>query len=114
MSALLEATRSTALVATHSPFIVRELPARCVHVLRIDEERTPSVSSAFLRTFGASVDALAADIFEDAESSQVNRDVAKTIAASGLSGDEIRQRYGREVSLELLSEIRQLMREANR
>ena len=114
LNSLLEATRSIAIVATHSPFVVRELPGRCVHVLRTDSERTPEISSAFLRTFGASVDALAADIFEDAESPQVNRDVAKRIAESGLSGEEIRARYGREVSMDLLSEIRQLMRDANR
>lgn len=114
LTALLEETRSTALLATHSPFIVRELPARCVHVLRNDKEGTPSISSAFLRTFGASVDALAADIFEDAESSQLNRDVAKAIAESGLSSDEISQLYGRELSPDLLSEIRQLRRDVNR
>ena len=114
LSALLDETKSTAIVATHSPFVVRELPARCVHVLRVDEERTPTISNAFLRTFGASVDALAADIFEDAESAQVNRDVAKAIAKSGLSGEEIRERYGKELSLELMSEIRQLMRDANK
>lgn len=114
LSALLDTTKSTALVATHSPFIVRELPARCVHVLRVDEDRTPSISSAFLRTFGASVDVLAADIFEDAETAKVSSDVAKLISESGLSGEEIRERYGRELSLDLLSEIRQIMRDAKK
>lgn len=114
LQALLESTRSIALIATHSPFVVRELPGRCVHVLRVDEDRTPITSSAFLRTFGASVDTLAADIFQDAESNQVNLDVAHSIAESGMNIDQIRDTYGREISPELLSEIRQLMRDSIR
>lgn len=106
----LDDTKSVALVATHSPFIVRELPSRCVHVLRTDNERTPTITSAYLRTFGASVDRLATDIFDDASSAQVNQEVLEEILDSGASFEEIKTLYGRELSPELLSDIRQMMR----
>ncbi len=110
LSTMLEESSSIALIATHSPFIVRELPSFCVHVLRLDEDKMPHMSSAFLRTYGASVDALAIDIFGDAESRQVNQDVARDIARSGLTFDQIREIYGAQISTDLLSEIREKMR----
>ncbi|WP_229726411.1 AAA family ATPase [Oxalicibacterium faecigallinarum] len=110
LSAMLEKTKSVALIATHSPFVVRELPGSCVHVLKVDEELTPHISSAFLRTFGANVEALATNIFADADSTQVNQEVARKIATLGLSFEEIREKYARDVSPEVLSEIRQILR----
>ena len=113
LSATLESTQSIALIATHSPFVIRELPSRCVHVLRIDADRVPQISNAFLRTFGASIDSLASDIFQDTESDQVNLEVAKKLSKLGKSFEEIREIYGRELGLGMLSEIRQLMQEEN-
>ena len=109
LDSLLSETRSIALIATHSPFIVRELPGRCVHVIKVDEERVPSISNAFLRTLGASIDQLSIDIFDDAESEQPNRDLASTIASLGLSFDEVRVQFGRDISPDMLGEIRELM-----
>jgi len=109
LAALLVRHQSIALIATHSPFVVRELPGRCVHIVRVDDDRIPTVGGAFLRTLGASVDRLAIDIFGDAESQQLNRDLAAKIAGRGLSYEEVRQMFGRDVSSEMLSEIRELM-----
>jgi ABC-type branched-subunit amino acid transport system ATPase component len=111
LTSMLESTNSIAILATHSPFIVRELPSRCVHVVRLDSDRSPQISNAFLRTFGASIDRLAADIFDDADSSQLNQEIADVIANSGESSDQIREVYGRELSPELMSDIRQRIRD---
>jgi len=56
LAKLLTETKSIAIIATHSPFVVRELPGRCVHIVDFDEDRVPSIGSAFLRTLGASID----------------------------------------------------------
>lgn len=109
LESLLVETRSIALIATHSPFIVRELPGRCVHVIKVDEHRLPSISNAFLRTLGASIDQLSVDIFDDAESHQPNGDLALMIAKGGLTFDEVRTQYARDISPDMLGEIRELM-----
>ncbi len=109
---LLDINKSIALVATHSPYVVRELPSRCVHVISVNSDRQPTISSAYLRTLGASVDRLSIDIFGDAESSQVNTELAKKIAQSGLNFDQIVEQYGRELSSEMLSLVRESMPKA--
>lgn len=109
LDSLLEEAKSIAVIATHSPFVVRELPGRCVHVIKIDDEHVPSIGSAFLRTLGASIDQLSIDIFDDAESDQPNRDLASKIAQMGLSFNEVRATFGRDMSPDMLSEIRELM-----
>ena len=109
LTQLLEETRSIALIATHSPFVVRELPGRCVHIVNIDSERRPSINAAYLRTLGASIDQLSVDIFGDAESDQLNQALAKKIAKRGLSFDEVRTRYGRDLSSDMLSDIYEIL-----
>lgn len=109
LTQLLEETRSIAIIATHSPFVVRELPGRCVHIVSIDKERRPSINAAYLRTLGASIDQLSVDIFGDAESDQLNQALARKIASKGLTFDEIRARYGRDLSSDMLSEIYELL-----
>lgn len=109
LAKLLEVNKSIALIATHSPFVVRELPSRCVHVFSIDEDTNPSINSAYLRTLGASIDRLSIDIFGDAESEQLNLELAKSIANSDRSFDDILAEFGQELSSEMLSLVRELM-----
>jgi predicted ATPase len=109
LAILLAETKSISLIATHSPFVVRELPGRCVHVLRVDDEFHPSIRHAYLRTLGASVDRLAVDIFGDAEAPQLNRDLASKIAKNFETIDEVKRAFGEDLSFELLSEIRELI-----
>jgi predicted ATPase len=109
LAILLVETKSIAIIATHSPFVVRELPGRCVHVVRVDDEFHPSIRHAYLRTLGASVDRLAVDIFGDAEAPQLNRDQAAEIAENFKTIDEVRKAFGDDLSFELLSEIRELI-----
>jgi energy-coupling factor transporter ATP-binding protein EcfA2 len=113
LASLLADTQSVALIATHSPFVVRELPGRCVHIVELDSDRRPAINAAFLRTLGASVDQLSVDIFGDGGSEQLNRDLAAKLAGLGLTFDEIRQQYGRDISSDMLSEINELMTDAS-
>ncbi len=105
LAQLLLETRSIALVATHSPFVVRELPGRCVHIVDFDDERVPSINGAFLRTLGASIDQLSVDIFGDAGARQLNQELAKKIVERGIPFAQIRAEYGRDMSSDMLSEI---------
>jgi predicted ATPase len=62
---LLELTGSFAVIATHSPHFVREVPQSQVHILRRTEDgrfENPAVS---LRTFGADVGSISEFVFGD-------------------------------------------------
>ena len=61
---LLEATRSIAIIATHSSYVVREVPRSQVFVLRVDE-REGRTERPRLQTLGASVDAISQFVFGD-------------------------------------------------
>ncbi len=106
---LLIETRSIAIVATHSPYVVRELPSSCVHIVTVDEDRVPSVRSAYLRTLGANVDRLSIDIFEDAADSKYYIKLAGKIASQNESFDDVILHYGSELSSEMLSLVREAM-----
>jgi len=59
---LLHRRSSYAIVSTHSPVILQGVPARAVHVVERDGTH-PSVRRPFIQTFGATLPALAIDIF---------------------------------------------------
>jgi energy-coupling factor transporter ATP-binding protein EcfA2 len=60
---VLEQFKSFALVATHSPLVVQEVPAKQVHILRCSEGSYPNISKPVDETFGASLGELLRKIF---------------------------------------------------
>lgn len=62
---ILQATGSFAVVATHSPFVVREVTASDVSIMSRDEEGRPVVRTPRLQTLGASVAAVSGYVFGD-------------------------------------------------
>ena len=62
---VLEATRSLALIATHSPFVVREVAREAVHVYRLVGGDGVEVLRPTLKTLGASVDEISDAVFGD-------------------------------------------------
>lgn len=60
---ILEEFESFALIATHSPLIVQELPRRQVHLLRCFEGLYPQFTCPADETFGASLSELARKVF---------------------------------------------------
>lgn len=110
---LLAETKSIAIIATHSPYVVRELPSACVHLISADDQRVPAIRHAYLRTLGASVDRLSIDIFGDALQSKHHVRLARKIAKECGSIDAALTAYGAEVSSEMLSLVRDLIEEGN-
>lgn len=62
---LLELSGSVALIATHSSYVVREVPSRRVRVFQKDEDGFVHVVPPRLQTFGASIDSISQFIFSD-------------------------------------------------
>lgn len=113
---ILEATSSIALVATHSPFVVREVPSACVHVVARNGN-VPSISGVHLRTLGASVSSISDAVFGDPTARKFHRMIARRLAkqAGDVSKDEsvqiawIIESFGNELNTEMLSTIRFLL-----
>ncbi|WP_373715001.1 AAA family ATPase [Roseateles sp.] len=113
---LLTATSSIALIATHSPYVVREVPTSCVHVVSKDSN-TPSIGSVHLKTLGASVSSISDAVFGDAAATKFHRKVAIALSRQGkkAAADEagrvswLLENFGEELNSEMLSTIRFLM-----
>lgn len=107
---VLAATKSIALVATHSAYVVREVPTHCVHVFSfIENSRQVDIGRVRMKTLGASIDSISQAVFGDATARKFHEKFAREIASSGVSQEELLIKYGSVLSPELLIEIRALM-----
>ncbi|WP_248768255.1 AAA family ATPase [Pseudomonas sp. MWU12-2345] len=107
---VLEATSSVALIATHSAYVVREVPSHCAHVIKTDDSKNVSVEGVYMNTLGASVTALSNSVFGDSLVTSFHTKIASEIAASNLSLNEIVDKYSSYLSMDMLVKIRELMK----
>ncbi|WP_434707404.1 AAA family ATPase [Pseudomonas sp. R1-1] len=108
---VLEATSSVALIATHSAYVVREVPSHCAHVIKTDGSKNVSVEGVYMNTLGASVTALSNSVFGDSLVTSFHAKIASEIAASNLSLNEIVDKYSSYLSMDMLVKIRELMKQ---
>jgi predicted ATPase len=110
---LLVATNSIALIATHSPYVVREVPSICVHVVRV-EGKAPEIGGVHLKTLGASVSSISDAVFADSTAARFHYVIAKELAKQAKEhvGTEAQRvawlvkTFGDELNTEMLSAIR--------
>ncbi|WP_163008269.1 AAA family ATPase, partial [Pseudomonas viridiflava] len=74
LSEILESQVSFAIIATHSPLVVQQLPMECVHVLRRDR-MTPMVLKPTFQTFGESLSELTKFVFSSTEADRDYRSI---------------------------------------
>ena len=74
LSEILESQDSFAIIATHSPLVIQQLPMECVHVLRRDR-MTPIVLKPTFQTFGESLSELTKFVFSSTEADRDYRSV---------------------------------------
>jgi hypothetical protein len=113
---LLSATGSIAIVATHSAYVVREVPRRRVNILTLDE-RMIDIGPPRMQTFGASIDTISQFVFGDTMfAHRYQRALEDWVHSDGaeLGLDAIIERYGAELNRESLSYIAQLLAERDR
>lgn len=103
---LLEKTGSAAIIATHSAYFVREAFEDQVRVIRSHPDRSITVETPLLRTFGADVGAISYFVFGEDEPSRLAKGVEQRIANQGTSWEKVFETYKDELSLDLLGEIR--------
>lgn len=110
LDALLKATNSAAIIATHSPFVVREVPRKRVQIL-VSKGAEVIAVQPHLQTFGASIDAIARVVFGDADvgvdhlHEKLISHWLATDEAKDLNIEQIIDRYGADLNPEMLSYI---------
>ncbi|WP_322053232.1 AAA family ATPase [Paraburkholderia bannensis] len=109
---IMSATRSVALIATHSSFVVRELPRQCVHIHKL-EERKVTIASPRLQTLGASIDSICQFVFEDGSATKYHRRVALDIASRNTEFSDVLSSFKNQLNTEMLIEIRDAMKETD-
>lgn len=109
---LLERSGSIALIATHSAYIVREVPARRVRVItREEEEGWIAIDPPTMQTFGASIDTISQFVFGDIGPKHRFQQVLETWITDNPELDiaEIRERFGPDLNPETLSYLAELL-----
>ncbi|MFL1875035.1 AAA family ATPase [Hansschlegelia beijingensis] len=113
LDSLLQATKSVAIIATHSAYVVREVPKSRVNILTL-EDREILIDPPRLQTFGASIDTISQFVFHD---TNLTHRYQKTLAKwaervgreKGLQG--IVEQYGAQLNPESLSFIARQLRQ---
>lgn len=106
---VLAATSSIALIATHSAYVIREVPTHCAHIYSVDDERCPAEGFAYLRTLGANIESISQAIFSDSNARKFHSKIVKSMAAEGLTLEDLIEKYGDMISPDLLSQVARLM-----
>ncbi|WP_248742124.1 MULTISPECIES: AAA family ATPase [unclassified Pseudomonas] len=110
---VLSATSSIAVIATHSAYVVREVPTHCVHVIKSDNEKIVSTQSVYLNTLGANISSLSDIVFGDSLAQSFSDKIAEELATSGASFEKIIENYKSILSMDMLMKIRELMKREN-
>ena len=113
LSRMLSRYKSIALIATHSIYVVREVPTYCNHLLSRSQDGGLEIDSVYLPTLGASPTSLSMAIFGDDTAAKVSRQIARKIASDGRSILDLIPELEAVVSSEMLMEIRALLEENN-
>ncbi|WP_193166132.1 AAA family ATPase [Microbulbifer hainanensis] len=107
---LLEITGSIAIVASHSSYIVREIPKKQVQVFKSDSDGNIHILNPRLNTFGANIGSISYFIFEDEVSSIAVSDIANSLRnlvdrSAGM--ERLRQEVSPELFMQLQRELDQ-------
>lgn len=113
LDSLLEQSGSIALIATHSAYIVREVPRRRVRMMTRDyNKRSLVIDSPVMQTFGASVDTISQFVFGDiGPEHRFQRVLEAYVTANPTSTlRQIRERFLEDLNPETLSYLAELVR----
>jgi energy-coupling factor transporter ATP-binding protein EcfA2 len=109
---ILNVTRSVAIIATHSTYIVREVPRQRVRVLSV-VRREVSVDTPRLQTFGAGIDSISQFVFGDTDVSHRYQSTLEEwvgTLALDVTIEQIAAAYGEVMNPETLSYVARLLR----
>ncbi|MFZ6843074.1 AAA family ATPase [Undibacterium sp. RuTC16W] len=109
LNRILEVTHSVAIIATHSAYLVREVPNTQVHHISVDDEGYVFVDRPRLKTFGADVGAISNFIFEDGFVNRFSEQVLEKIRSTSEFSSSWEGELAEELSTEALMYFKRLL-----
>lgn len=109
---VVEGTKSIAIIATHSPFIVREVQSANVHVIRQGSDGALEVVHPRLQTLGANVASIANEVFGDDLSEHLYELLLEEAKITEMPFEQVIERFAGELSTEALIYLRNRRQEA--
>lgn len=110
---LVTVTYSVAIIATHSAYIVREVPRQRVRIFSVTA-REARIDTPRIQTFGASVDNISQFVFGDTNVSHKYQSILQDWTATlppDITIDSVVSQYGGQMNSETLSFVAQLLRD---
>lgn len=107
---ILAICNSVAIIATHSAYMVREVPSSQVHHINVDNENLIDIGSPRLKTFGADVGAISNFIFEDGFINRFSLEAVERIENLSLNKDSWEEELKDELSTEALMFFRRKLK----
>jgi len=95
---ILKETKSVAIIATHSAYVVREVPRSQVNVFKEDLEGNVYISKPRLKTFGANVSSISFFVFEEQKRNYLIEKICKDIEDNKKNKIEIIEKLENELS----------------
>ncbi|CAI8885806.1 AAA domain-containing protein [Pseudomonas jessenii] len=108
LNKILSGTQSIAIIATHSPFVVREVQSKQVHVMR-QEDGVLTVRKPLMQTLGSNVSSISNEVFGDDLPEHLYEELLEVAKRESSSFDDAIQKYGSELSVEALMLLRRMM-----
>lgn len=102
---ILEYTSSVAIIATHSAYVVREVPTHCVHILERKNNKA-TINKPYLQTLGANVSEISLAVFGDSTVDAYHRRVTELISKTNMPFEQIIHLYKDIFNIEMLMEIK--------
>ena len=110
LDTILEQTGSYALIATHSPYFVREVAREQVHVFkRLKNGNEIQIVNPRLKTFGANIGDISYFVFDEDEGNALHQLVVNKVKRLELSYTEVKEKYQSELSTEMLHLLKESM-----
>lgn len=101
---ILDAFDSFAIVTTHSPLIVQEIPSSKVNIFRTIDSY-PIIDHLDIETFGCSVNTITKEIFDVQESESNYREILKSLVMKDFTLESIQNLFDNSLSLNSVSYI---------
>ena len=111
---VLTATKSIAVVATHSAYVVREVPTHCAHVYLVDDEGRATENQVYLRTLGANIENISQAVFGDSNATKFHQKIADEMVKKNRDFDSIVENFSALMSPDLLSQVSRLIENKNK
>lgn len=102
---VLEKTCSMALIATHSPFVVREVAREAVHIYKESKSGGIEIFRPMLKTLGASIDEISDAVFGDYSAVKYVDELTNKIISNSETGQAAVERYREKLNPSVLSRI---------